>query len=702
MPNTKTVRALVSAFNVHNYARNTVKTNFTLQSRYGKDCIVVSFDKGMEDYQCSEYLYNIKRKIVGEFYGIEEGDTDEVVLNTAKLIFDVKSFPFNDYKGDWSVGKQGRIEFVAPIDQGVIFNLKSHLASSLVKDVLEDMPTCSIVTNSFNKEKYLCHSKFPNKKLRKEFEREFLSRMRERYENAPKNPLGGGDNSVYIRDVFDDARFIDSVTRRAAWLIGRDLQADSKSRSDVRAFKDLIIEVLDPSTRVVTSAFLCASPLNREETSILIPVILSNRGTRFLTKEEARDINHKFNNPVLDDMSDKTQATFKVNGSSGVYGIDFSNKEISHCMITKIIESSVINAKHELSIDHELPRTLLAEASPTREFPKRSRGEGLEKHPRRRSKKEEETEPFRGVLGEIDPSQSTCDQSQLSLGAYESMLIEIRGQQVRYRPSSIPSPRAWDNSIFLNPGVSNEEPEKQQVTDKSDRKSSDECSEAKSQESESPEKKHGGGPLCSNSFIGSVWSKLKGNVLPSLERNNRERSSVCSISSSVSAPVTPVTEKPPVSKSSSSFPGRIRAESNPPSEVTSPTHEGGSEWQQRLNPDQREELHPFLSPEEQKKLDSNSFSPGKEQHLYLTRTPEGKRELSRSLCESEESQLRRLAEAQLSSPDNSSSKKVDRDSGFCSMGSPAAQHKGSVPSKESVPSEVKECEVEPVSEALRK
>ncbi|WP_265038312.1 hypothetical protein [Wolbachia endosymbiont (group A) of Hylaeus communis] len=503
MPNTKTVRALVSAFNVHNYARNTVKTNFTLQSRYGKDCIVVSFDKGMEDYQCSKYLYNIKKKIVGEFYGIEEGDTDEVVLNTAKLIFDVKSFPFNDYKGDWSVGKQGRIEFVAPIDQGVIFNLKSHLASSLVKDVLEDMPTCSIVTNSFNKEKYLCHSKFPNKKLRKEFEREFLSRMRERYENAPKNPLEGGDNSVYIRDVFDDARFIDSVTRRAAWLIGRDLQADSKSRSDVRAFKDLIMEVLDPSTRVVTSAFLCASPLNREETSILIPVILSNRGTRFLTKEEARDINHKFNNPVLDDMSNKTQATFKVNGSSGVYGIDFSNKEISHCMITKIIESSVINAKHELSIDHELPRTLLAEASPTREFPERSRGEELEKHPRRRSKKEEETGRLFRVLREGIGQASTSSQQtddmprrsytsrcrrkplmsqpsmlrelSLSEGDYESMLIEIRDQKMTCRSSSIPSPIAWNDSMSLNSGISedspkdtanicNKEPEKQQVT----------------------------------------------------------------------------------------------------------------------------------------------------------------------------------------------------------------------------------------------
>lgn len=261
---------------------------------------------------------------------------------------------------------------------------------------------------------------------------------------------------------------------------------------------------------------------------------------------------------------------------------------------------------------------------------------------------------------------------------------------MRYRPSSIPSPIAWNSSTFLNPGVSedslkdtenicNEEHKEQKVIGKSDQKSSDECSEAKSQDSKSP-KKHGGGVQKIKSFFSSL-SKPKQHDA-SLKRHDVGRDTTRS------TPETPVTEKPPVSKSSSSFPGRIRAESNPPSEVTSPTHEGGSEWQQRLNPDQREELHPFLSPEEQKKLDSNSFSPGKEQHLYLTRTHEGKRELSKFLCESEESQLRRLAEVQLSSPDNSSSKKVDRDSGFCSMGSPAVLHRGNVSS------ECKECSVQ--------
>ncbi len=774
MPNTREiVRALVSAFNVHNYARDTVKTNFTLRSEGKKGYIVVSFDKGMKDYQCSEYLYNIKRKIVGEFYGIEEGDTDEVVLNTANLIFNIESFPFDTSRGKWSQDEQGRIEFLAPTDKDVIFNLKSHLASSLVKDVLEDMPTCSIVTNSFNKGKYLCHSKFPNKELCKEFEREFLSRMENiyGYRNVFKNPLKVEGNSVYIKDVFDDARFIDSVTRRAAWLIGRDLQADSKSRSDVRAFKDLIMEILDPSTRVVTSAFLCASPLNREEASILIPVILSNRGTRFLTKEEARDINHKFNNPVLDDISDKTQATFKVNGSSGIYGIDFSNKEISHCVITKIIESSVINKDHELAIDPERalspvqspcnspthagpsglrtppnqrkkdtdsgydsnsppkpkdsvapspsggPSSYFTESlSPTQEFPTRDQNVVLKDSPRRESEKFVLLPLPLGTRGVPGTSKGFSPSLQLNSIAVSydisgpsssvQSVSAVQNVQAGTNAWSSPAPSAepllqpsrplswqganpvganpwaqqtnpclsqgtpenkWISSMQLtkpglsglswkgadknvrdtwyvssplttrndptssnsefsarSPGVEDVngvEPEKQQV--------SDECSEAKSQESESP-KKHGG-----RTILNKILSPFK--------RNNKNRSST---SSSVSAPGGFVTEKPPVSKSSFSFPSRIKAKSNPPSEVTSPTHEGAPGGLKPLTSDERKELRPFLSPELQKKLDSNSFSPVEEQHLYLTHTLSGKREIKNSF-ENPEENLRRSVKAQL-------------------------------------------------------
>ncbi|WP_265026414.1 hypothetical protein [Wolbachia endosymbiont (group A) of Bibio marci] len=157
-------------------------------------------------------------------------------------------------------------------------------------------------------------------------------------------------------------------------------------------------------------------------------------------------------------------------------------------------------------------------------------------------------------------SQSGASSSR---GAGKNMLT---GSSSWCLPPSTSSLTTRNDSISSNLGIFADPPEdtenicsmkeKQQVTDESDRKSSDEYSEAQSQESESP-KKHGGGPLCSNSSIGSMWSKLKGNVLPSLGRNNRERSSVCSISSSVSAPVTPVTEELPLSTRSPSLPIEI-------------------------------------------------------------------------------------------------------------------------------------------------
>lgn len=383
MPNTEIVRALVNAFNMHNYARDTVETNFTLQSRYGENYIVVSFDKGMGRYQCSRYLDSIKRKIVGEFYGIEEGDTDEVVLNTANLIFNIESFPFNTSKGKWSQDEQGRIEFLAPVDKGVIFNLKSHLASSLAKDIREDMRVSS-TTVPFNKEKYLCHSKFPNKELRKEFEREFLSRMKERYENVPKNLLKGEGNSVYIKDVFGDVRFIDSVTQYKAWLTGMGFHADSKVRSDVKAFKDLIMRFIDQSTEIMLTGFMCASPLDREEASVLMPIILEDKEARLLIKKEADKLNQAFDDVVFRDVNGRTQAKLSVNGSSEVYGIDFSNPYISHCVITKIMESSVINKDHELAIDPELRFQALSPAQSPFNFPTHAGPSGLRTPPKQR------------------------------------------------------------------------------------------------------------------------------------------------------------------------------------------------------------------------------------------------------------------------------------------------------------------------------
>ncbi|WP_375316050.1 hypothetical protein [Wolbachia endosymbiont (group A) of Colletes cunicularius] len=395
MPNTEIVRALVSAFNVHNYARNTVKTNFKLQSRGGEECIVVSFDKGMERYQCEKYLGSIKGKIIREFYGIEESN-DAEILDTAKLIFDVNSFPFENYedvesfsfknyKGDWLVDEQGRIEFVTPVDQGVIFNLKSHLGSSLEKDVLEDMRVSS-TTVPFNKRKYLCHSKFPDKESRNQFEREFLSRMENRYgyRSVFKKPLKVEGNSVYIKDVFDDARFIDSVTRYKAWLVGMYLGVDSSANHKVKLFKDMIVESIGQLTGVTIYGFVCASPLDREEASVLISLVLDSGRRRVLTNEEALKLNYAFNYAVFNDLYGRIQGELSIDGRNGIYGIDFSDKEISHCMITKIIESSVINKDHELSIDPELHFRALSPAQSPFNSPTHAGPSGLRTPPRQR------------------------------------------------------------------------------------------------------------------------------------------------------------------------------------------------------------------------------------------------------------------------------------------------------------------------------
>ncbi|WP_353288413.1 hypothetical protein [Wolbachia endosymbiont (group A) of Tromatobia lineatoria] len=740
MPNIETVRALINAFNVHNYFSNTVKTNFKLQREGKKNYIVVSFDKSMDTYQCRRYLDSIKRKIIHEFYGIEESN-DAEILDTAKLIFDVNSFPFDINDRDWSWDEQHGFKFVTPVDKGVIFNLKSHLASSLKKDVLEGMPTCSIFTNAFDKKKYLWCGEFDNEELSQQFKSKFLSRMRERYKNVPKSPLKVEGNDVYIKDVFDDARFIDSVTRYKAWLTGMDLGVGNDVDHSVKSFKNMIIRSIYSVTKVMVDGFILAPPLNGRVVSILTPITQNGKGIKLLTKEEVRAINRAFNHAVLDDISGRTQAKLSVNGSSGIYGIDFSNPYISHCVITKIIKNSVINKDHELAIDPELRFRALSRSPSTElsdmkwESPTRSQG-GVKDSPRQGSEREKETEPFRGVLGEeIGQASTSSQQTDMPSSSYtyidkrdesmpedsyflpstltsfprvitppvhytistkpillttkndqkssslefsarspclkdvnilgmkseehdkseqgacsqvgvralegdqaddESMLIKIQGQQVSYRPSLTPFPTAWDNSTFLNLEVSNEESEKQQVTDKSDRKSSNECFKAKPQKNESS-KQHGGGVQKMKKWLSSTFSKQYD---VNLKQHDEGRGTMRS------TPETSVTKKLPVSRLFSSLSDIVRAENNSPSKETS-------------------------------LVSSLDGDPGPSQG-----TISGKGEVLPVEHRS----------------DNSSSKTaVDRDSGFCSTGSPAAQHKGSVSSELKHLQQVKN-----ISEALRK
>ncbi|WP_265023992.1 hypothetical protein [Wolbachia endosymbiont (group A) of Epagoge grotiana] len=451
-------QALVNAFNISVCYNNIINTNLKVQNVHrglrNKGHIVISFDKSMDADQCMKYLDNMKGRIVETFCGNE---------STASLSFDMKSFPFN-FNRSQLVDSNGKYRFSVPIGQSIVFNLKCLLANGLARDItgamgrnfgLEHVEEYTS-DESFDRKSYLYCMRFYDKRLQEYFIESFSATVKG-YKNSPKRTddfLKVKDNCVYIKkSIFDKTKFINEIEESQACLIGRDLQTSSSDDPAIEKIKYLITGFIRKACPPLYYVFHTSYSGNNED-SILVPIVSYDNYYRFLTKEEVDTINSSFGMVVLNNIESYTSPKhLPVFGSRGIYGIDFSNKEISHCVITKIIKNSVINKDHELAIDPELPRTLLAEASQTQEFPKRSRDEGLERPPRQGSEREGGKRGlFQLVPEEIDSSQSTCGQSQLSLS----------------RSSSISSPRAWKNSMSLNSGVS-----------------SDECSEAKSQDSKS-------------------------------------------------------------------------------------------------------------------------------------------------------------------------------------------------------------------------
>ncbi|WP_242049559.1 hypothetical protein [Wolbachia endosymbiont of Kradibia gibbosae] len=264
-------------------------------------------------------------------------------------------------------------------------------------------------------------------------------------------------NKVYVKDV-ENIGFIRNITEASKKEVGYNFYLQHSDNLKVKAkhYKDAIGELIFRLTEISIHRYYYDEFIDKDKISngdrfAFIPTIKEGNISRYLNRGEANKINAQFGYDLLTDIKGQTETT-RSGRFGGVYA--FSNRQIA-LLIPVIIENSVINKDGQIEIDPGLPRTLLAEASPTQEFPKRSCGEGT--------------------------------------------LTEANIQDQK-RSSSIPSFRAWDSSTFLNSedslkdteNICNEEPEKQQVTDESDRKSSDEYSEAKSQDSKSP-KKHGGG-----------------------------------------------------------------------------------------------------------------------------------------------------------------------------------------------------------------
>ncbi|MFP3021226.1 MAG: hypothetical protein ACEY3F_08055 [Wolbachia sp.] len=657
---------LVKAFNIILCHNEIAITNFTVQnvrqSLRNKDHIVILFDKSMDADQCMKYLDNMKGRIVETFCGNE---------STASLSFDMKSFPFN-FNRSQLVDSNGKYRFSVPIDQSIVFNLKCLLANGLARDITGAMGRDFGLEHVegytsdeiFDRKSYLYCMRFYDKRLQEYFIESFSATVKG-YKNSPKRTddfLKVKDNCVYIKaSIFDDVKFIKNIIKHKASLECRDFEVPSSEDENVENLKFPIIALLR-RMGIPADTILHTSYTGSGENSVLVPIIQmtsdigGKENCRLLNKEEVNYVNRAFGMDVLRNVQDYTSPKhLPVFGNGGVYGIDFYDKDISYCVLNKIVESSVINKRHELAIDPELHFRALSPAHSPVEVPNRYLNEAQLEYPTRSQGEELGRPPGRGFIGahsglvsvdQVDipgTSEGFSPRSHLS-----SPVTNPHSSKCVGAAQTVPAgTSAWSQPIgFWSSPAPSAEPSLWQPSRPLSRKGANESGSAwtsqpigfwsspassagfSSWSQSGPSSWKGANPVGANPCLSQGtsenkksespkkhWSRaIPNEILSFLKRNNKERNS---ISSSRSTPAISVTKKPPLSERSAS---ERKAKSNPPSKVTSPTHEGvpgGLKLQQCLTSGQSKELYKVLSPEMKKKLDSGSLPLGYEKLLYL-------------------------------------------------------------------------------------
>ncbi len=365
MPNTNQInseinRELAKAFNdvllsdetaFTNLTVENVKRSFSVSKPFTKieDYIVLSFEKNMNTHQCKKYLSNMRKSIVEKFCGDESAAND---------LFYTKFFPFKFDRGKWTKDNK----FLVPMEKEVVLNLKYLLANELIRFTTssiirghpdEDYVEDNIFDESFDRESYLYCMRFDDRELQNSFVRLFSSKM-ESYENSSekfKDFLEEKGNLVYLKkDVFDDPKFVKGIVKRRVSSTCRSFDTPNGEVETVAMLKFTVVDLIRKAG-ISVDRILRDSYSDSDEDSILIPIVShNNNDERYLTREEVNHVNNMFGMVVLNNVEGHTSQKSLL-GSKGVYGIDFANPDIAYCVMDKIIESSVINKDHQLSID---------------------------------------------------------------------------------------------------------------------------------------------------------------------------------------------------------------------------------------------------------------------------------------------------------------------------------------------------------------
>ncbi|WP_395462574.1 hypothetical protein [Wolbachia endosymbiont (group A) of Nomada rufipes] len=517
-------KELVNAFNLNNYGIDKVNTNFTVEGqkivglfasgtntkeylrRIGEEIIKQHYSDGTE--VASEY-YNLNY-----FPFILDPTPDKEDLGNG--IVKVKLADSTDN----GVIRNLKVHFANEFE-GAVRSKVAALLQELVgitKEQAYEWVNGTVGTGAIGSPYLYCIA-FSNEYLEKRYNPRIFELLKSLYISEFNSRLEAcglkssdfyeyKDGMLYIKNVSD--KVVRSVTEYVKGRVALDFRTPGSVESKVANCKNVLSELILKATGKFVDGydyddFTNKNKIKNGHSFALIPFIEENGQLKSLSSRDVRNINRVFNKEIphgfindnfISDIRGKTANPQFANCKEPVYA--FSNKQIA-LLLPKIMQSPIayneINGRFEFAVNlenfrsrhgllsPEPPRTppnqrkkdtdsgydsnsppkpkdsgsssggpssgLTELSSPKQEFPKRSRDEGLESPPRQGSEREGgKGGLFQLVPGKIDSSQSTGDQSQLSLS----------------RSSSISSPIAWDDSTFLNPEVSNEEPKKQQVT----------------------------------------------------------------------------------------------------------------------------------------------------------------------------------------------------------------------------------------------
>ncbi|MDE5057853.1 hypothetical protein OZD61_03580 [Wolbachia endosymbiont of Drosophila bocki] len=388
MPENGMTEKLITAFNADNLFYNAVNTNLTLEGGTSGDCIVIKFDKDMDYKRGMSYMKSLKEKLIKRFF-ITEDD--------AGIAFDMRSFPFNLTEGKLQPSKEG-IKYVVPVSEGTILNLKCYLMFSFAKDIgkkLGEIFGVEYIDNSFGyaefDHKYYLYCMYcEDKEVRDKFVELFQSDITS-YNNVSSELFDVEGDYVYIKDVFkNNIPLIDRMIERSFWLEGRYLQVPSSENKYVESMKHRIVSLINAKSSIQFYHTFCASYLDSKENSVFIPIVPSADGSfRFLTQKEAKNIDKVFGCSVLHNIDGciTEKQLVELLGEDcvkGIYGINFYDKETSRCVMSKVIQESVINKDHELSIDPGLRFQALSPAQSPLNSPTHAGPSGLRTPPKQR------------------------------------------------------------------------------------------------------------------------------------------------------------------------------------------------------------------------------------------------------------------------------------------------------------------------------